>query len=98
MSPFLILGGIQDTFRLFIVISMKDKLTGALGNPCRVFTIMERDLGPSPAGLKAKICTRYSVYLSRNTKLCTSDDAGTTSISSSIFLFSGISCGENVTK
>lgn len=69
------------------------QIDGSAGQPCNVFTVIASDLGPSPAGLNAKICIRYSVYLSRNTKLWDVDVAATTSISSSIFLPSSISWG-----
>lgn len=36
---------------------------------CFVLTVIAGDRGPSPAGLNANTCIRYSVYLSRKTKL-----------------------------
>uniref|UniRef100_A0A2M3ZX37 Putative secreted peptide n=1 Tax=Anopheles braziliensis TaxID=58242 RepID=A0A2M3ZX37_9DIPT len=70
MRPFRLRGGSQLTIRLFIVISLKRSCVGGPGSPASVCTVIGADRGPSPAGLNASIWIRYSVYLSRKTRLC----------------------------
>lgn len=65
---------------------------------CNVLTITGTERGPSPAGLNAKICIRYCVYLSRNTRLYELYVAGTTSSSSSILSSGERSCASSVAK
>ena len=53
ISPLGFSGLSHDTRRVVMVISVKVRLEGGPGVPCRVRMLAAKDLGPSPAGLNA---------------------------------------------